>query len=331
MSSLLPTYPAIFEPHTAPINRHVETVEREGVAWVLRYFPSVALSPGRLRKLQAAKFARLAARGLPRAPQAELRLVCDWITWLFFYDDALCDDVAGAGPCDPLGRLQEAQARMLAVLRGAVPRDSDEPLVHMLAELTGRTAEWANGEFVARFTGDVERYFQSNVWELRNLIRGAIPALPLYLKMRPLTGAACVVFDLIELTRGVPLAGSRQHAMIQQLELLANNAICWANDVRSLDKELAEHNPHNLVLALKADLGIDTDEALARAAAMQAAEEDAFDALVEVLPDFVGLATPEVRGYVDDVRSFIRGNLVWMDETMRYRARLSMRSYGAAA
>ena len=39
-----------------------------------------------------------------------------------------------------------------------------------------------------------------------------IPALPLYLKMRPLTGAACVVFDLIELIRRAPLAGPRQHA-----------------------------------------------------------------------------------------------------------------------
>lgn len=331
MSTLVQPFPAIFEPHTAPINRHVDVVEREGVAWVLRYFPAVALSPGRLRKLQAAKFARLAARGLPRAPQAELRLVCDWITWLFFYDDALCDDVAGGGSADPLARLQEVQARMLAVLRGTGARGGDEPLVHMLADLTARTAEWATGEFFARFVGDVERYFQSNVWELRNLIRGVIPALALYVKMRPLTGAACVVFDLIELTRRTRLAGPRQHALVQQLELLANNAICWANDVRSLEKELAEHNPHNLVLALKADLGLSTDEALARAAAMQAAEEDAFDALVEVLPDFVGLATPEVRGYVDDVRSFIRGNLVWMDETMRYRARLSMRSYGAAA
>lgn len=331
MSTLLPTYPALFEPQTAPINRHVDAVEREGVAWVLHYYPAVALSPGRLRKLQAAKFARLAARGLPRAPQAELRLVCDWITWLFFYDDALCDDVTGGGSADPLARLQEAQARMLAVLRGAAPRTCDEPLVHMLAELTARTAAWGVGEFFERFCGDVERYFQSNVWELRNLVRGVIPPLALYLKMRPLTGAACVVFDLIELSRRTPLAASRQHALVQQLELLANNAICWANDVRSLDKELAEHNPHNLVLALRSEFGLSTDEALARAAAMQAAEEDAFDALVEALPDFAGLATPEVRGYVDDVRSFIRGNLVWMDETMRYRARLSMRSYGVAA
>src|SRR5690606_22911328 len=187
----------IFEPHAAPINRYAELVEREGIAWVLRFFPSVALSPGRLRKLQSAKFARLAARGLPRASHGGLRLVCDWITWLFFYDDALCDDVASAP--DPLTRLHEAQARMLAALRGAGPQTSDEPLVHMLAELRARTAAWAARGFMPRFIVEVERYFQSNVWELRNLLHQSRPALPIYLKMRPFTGAAGLVFALIEL------------------------------------------------------------------------------------------------------------------------------------
>lgn len=329
MSTLLQQ--AIFDPQLAPINRHAEIVDREAIAWVLHFYPSVALSPGRLRKLQAAKFARLAARGLPRAPLAELRLVCDWITWLFFYDDALCDDVAGATDCDPLARLQDAQERMTAVLAGASPREGDGPLVHMLADLAARTAVGTSGDLFARFVADVARYFQSNVWELRNLVRDLTPPLPIYLKMRPLTGAAGVVFDLIELTRHVDLSAVRQHAIMQQLELLANNAICWANDIGSLDKEIGEKNPHNLVLVLQADHHLAMDEALGRASAMQAAEEDAFELLAASLGDFSGLVRPEVQGYVADIRSFVRGNLVWMHETMRYRARLSMRSYGAAA
>ena len=329
MSPLL--QPTIFDPQLAPINRHAEIVDRDGIGWVLRYYPAVALSPGRLRKLQAAKFARLAARGLPRAPLAELRLVCDWITWLFFYDDALCDDVAGAVDCDPLTRLQETQERMLAVLRGLPPRADDPPLVHMLADLANRTATWSIGDFFGRFVGDVERYFQSNVWELRNLVHKLTPPLPIYLKMRPLTGAAVVVFDLIELCRHAEMAEIRQHAIVQQLELLANNAICWANDIGSLDKEIVEQNQHNLVLVLQAEHHLAVDEALGRAAAMQAAEEDAFEVLAGGVSDFAGLVRPEVQGYVADLRSFIRGNLVWMHETMRYRARLSMRSYGSAA
>ncbi|WAS96086.1 terpene synthase family protein [Nannocystis punicea] len=327
MSSLL--QPSIFEPQAAPINRYAELVEREGIAWVLRFFPSVALSPGRLRKLQAAKFARLAARGLPRAPLAELRLVCDWITWLFFYDDALCDDVVAAP--EPLKRLHEAQVRMSAVLRGSPALEDDEPLVHMLAELGARTAAWAAPGFMPRFVAEVERYFQSNVWELRNLLHQLRPALPIYLKMRPFTGAAGVVFALIELIRHESLGEVRQHVVVQQLELLANNAICWANDIGSLEKEMVEQNPHNLVLVLQADQGITLDEALARAVAMQGAEEDAFDALAASLRDYDGLSSPAVLGYVADLGSFVRGNFVWMQETMRYRARLSMRSYGSAA
>lgn len=328
MSPLL--QPAVFEPHAAPINRYADLVEREGIAWVLRFFPAVALSPGRLRKLQAAKFARLAARGLPRAPLAELRLVCDWITWLFFYDDALCDDVASAA--DPLSRLHDAQERMLAVLRGEAPAEGDGPLVHMLADLGARTSAWAAQGFMPRFVGEVERYFQSNVWELHNHLHQIRPALPIYVKMRPVCGAVVVVFALVELIRHAPLlARARQHVIMQQLELLANNAICWTNDIGSLDKELIEQNPHNLVLVLQADQGLAMDEALARAEAMQQAEEDAFHALADALPEFPGLAAPEALAYVADLRSFVRGNSVWMHETMRYRARLSMRSYGTAA
>lgn len=330
MSSML--QPSIFEPNAAPINRHVELVEREGIAWVLHFFPAVGMSPGRLRKLQAAKFARLAARGLPRAPAAELRLICDFITWLFFYDDGLCDDVGAAGSVDPLTRLHAAQGRMLAVLRGEPPDPGDEPLVHMLADLIVRVAVWTDVAFLRRFCSDIERYFESNLWELRNLLRGASPPLPVYLKMRPFTGAAPVVFDLIELARREPaLAAARQHVIVQQVELLANNAICWANDIGSLDKELLEHNPHNLALVLQRDFQLATDEALARASAMQAAEEDAFEALADSAAEFAGLEGPEVQGYLADLRSFVRGNWVWMNETMRYRARLSMRSYGAAA
>lgn len=328
--------PAVFEPQAAPINRYADVVERESIAWVLRFFPGVALSPSRLRKLQAAKFSRLAARGLPRAQLADLRLVCDWITWLFFYDDALCDDIVSAD--DPLTRLHDAQERMLAVLRGEPPQVDDGPLVHMLADLAARTAAWAaqvsrpvgrNG-FMPRFISEVERYFQSNVWELGNHLHQIRPPLPIYLKMRPFTGAAGVVFALIELTRRAPLAALRRHVMLEQLELLANNAICWANDIGSLEKEMLEQNPHNLVLVLHAG-GLDMEAALAKAIVMQQAELEAFDALAANLRHCAKLATPEVLGYVADLGSFVRGNAVWMQETMRYRANLSMRGYGEAA
>lgn len=325
-----PLQPVVFEPSAAPINRHAELAEQEGVAWVLRFFPELRHHAGRLRKLRAAKFARLAARGLPRAPLAELQLVCDWITWLFFYDDGLCDD-SGAQATDPMTRLRDVQERMLAVLTGAEPRARDGQLVHMLADLRERTRAWADAAFLPRFHADIARYFQSNVWELDNLQRGASPCEPLYLKMRPLTGAAPVVFDLIELVGHQPVQALREHALVQQLELLANNAICWANDIGSLDKELLEGNPHNLVLVLRNDHRLTMDEALARASAMHAAELAAFEELFEKLPGIMGLSDLHVRGYLADIRSFVGGNLVWMQETMRYRACLSMRSYGEAA
>lgn len=316
MSSLL--QPTIFDPHLAPINRHVEAAERDGIAWVLRFYPALAQTPGRLRKLKAAKFARLAARALPRVPLAELQLVCDFITWLFFYDDTFCDR-SGNTP-DPLGRLKIAQGRMTAAMRGEPVRTEDGPLVAMLADLGARISAWAQPNFLPRFYATVERYFQSNVWELGNLVRKASPPGPVYLKMRPFTGGVGVVLDLFELVGRESLLAVREHVLVQQLELLANNCICWANDIGSLGKEMQEGNPHNLVLVLRRDHGLSIEGALERARAMLAGEEAAFDALVD---EVLALAEPSdlhLRVHVGNLRSFVRGNLVWMQETTRYRA-----------
>jgi 5-epi-alpha-selinene synthase len=329
MSTLVQPFPAVFEPTTAPINRHVAAVEREELEWVQRFYPAIGHHPARLRRLKAAKFPRLAARALPRAGLAELRLVADFISWLFFYDDSFCDR-AGATP-DPLARLLQAQERMLTVLRGAPPRSDDGPLVHMLADLGARISAWAEPDLWRRFLVDVERYFQSNVWELGNLVGNHAPPGPLYLKMRPYTGGVPVVLDLFELVGRRPLRRAREHALVEQLELLANNAICWANDIGSLGKEMLEGTPHNLVLVLRHDHGLAMEEALARARAMQAAEEAAFYALADQVVGLVGPSDEPLRAHVANLRAFVRGNFVWMQETTRYRAHQAARDDGAAA
>jgi hypothetical protein len=318
---------------SAAINPRSEEAEAASLAWALRYFPKLQTCSERLAKLQAARFSRLASLGLPTTPLPGLQLVCDWIVWLFFYDDMFCDDVESTS-ADSLAHLFEVQSRMLAILHGLPVEKDDPPIVRMFAGLCERTfaiaTETRATGFSDRFSVEIERYFQSNIWEARNLVMRIAPALPIYLKMRPFTGAVGIVFALVELIRRDPLAHVRRHVVVQQLELLANNAICWTNDAGSVDKEIRERNPHNLVLVLCADQQLSLDEAKAQVAAMRNAEEASFAVLAGTLAEYETLATTEAEGYIADVTSFIRGNRIWMQETRRYSESLSMRTFADA-
>jgi hypothetical protein len=302
-------------------NPHHDEVERQNIAWVLRFAPKIAADAGELRRLRMARFARLAALTYPRVGADELALVCNWITWLFFHDDCLCDD----SDVDE-AELARLHARMLGVLRGETPAPRESSLLHMLADLRDRCRRWADRGWMERFTGDVDRYLQSNRWEAANRDSGATPPLAAYVKMRRYTGAMDTVFDFVELAEHLHLGRVvREHTALSRLRLMANNCVCWANDIVSVDKELLEHNAHNLVFVLRHAHKLTLADAVERAAAMHDEECRAFEWSAARLPRFGGETDAAVRIYVAGLRSWMRGNIAWAAETPRYRGCLSLR------
>ena len=106
---------------------------------------------------------------------------------------------------------------------------------------------------------------------------------------------------------------------MKRLTLASHNAVCWANDVISLEKELARGDVHNLVLVLAHDEGLDLREAVDRVAHTHDAEVEEFVRLSSRLPSF-GVAVDEHLGrYVAALQARIKGNLDWSLESARYR------------
>jgi hypothetical protein len=104
------------------------------------------------------------------------------------------------------------------------------------------------------------------------------PPLAAYVKMRRYTGAMDTVFDCIELVEHLHLSKAvREHTTVSRLRLMANNCVCWANDLFSVDKELLEHNTHNLVFVLRQEYGLTLAEAMEQAVTMHDAEIRAFE------------------------------------------------------
>jgi 5-epi-alpha-selinene synthase len=144
--------------------------------------------------------------------------------------------------------------------------------------------------------------------------------------MRRYTGAMDTVFDCIELVEHLHLSKAvREHSTVSRLRLMANNCVCWANDLFSVDKELLEHNTHNLVFVLRSEYGLTLSEAVEQAVTMHDAEVRAFEWFAARMPSFGEEMDAAVRIYVAGLRSWMRGNIAWARETPRYKGCLSMR------
>jgi 5-epi-alpha-selinene synthase len=305
------------------INGHIDAITGPLSAWAVEHgLAGEAVIADRLEKVC---FNVLAAYTYPRAPREEFLLAAKWCTWLFFHDDWLCDRQAteDEAPVSP-GELAIAHRRLLRALEGQAPKGGD-PLATSLYELGREALRWGGEEWMARFVFDVRRHFEANEWEAVNRARNEVPSVEAYTKMRPYAGAVYTAFDFIELVEDLDIDPTvREHVAFRQLALIANNCICWVNDLYSLAKEIHEGNPNNLVLALREERGIGLGEAMIVAVDMHNAEYRAFESLAGDLKSLGVNVDRDVRDYLAGLRAWMLGNAAWSRLTLRYQELLNM-------
>ncbi|MFD8086057.1 hypothetical protein ACFV4F_30675 [Kitasatospora sp. NPDC059722] len=206
---------------------------------------------------------RLAAYVYARVGVEELLLGADWKTWMFMIDDQ--------GDEGPLGRLpsrwREAMRPFDDVLGGNVAEPGHlPPVARALADLLERTCVGMPAAWSERLYKHTRDFLDSYQGEAERRARHEVPTIFEYLVHRRDSGAMHIVYDLAEalVHHAVPpdLYHSRE---FQDLELAACDIICWQNDLRSLPKELARRDVHNVVLVIQAGVGCSLPEAAARA------------------------------------------------------------------
>lgn len=309
--------PIILAPLLCPLppslNPHVEHAHAQTLAWAVK-FQLVQPQSKQLGRLGAARLAWLAALANPELSRDDLEFVTDWMTWLTCYDD-LCDAAAIGRDPEDWGAMS---SRFIAIIQDQCQPQPAEPLACALANLCQRLRQRTDAIWIARFACDVKQCFQANRWE--TMIHAShVPAdLATYTKMRPLTSAVYTCFDLVAISAGLdPSASWLTHAYIEQLENMANNHICWVNDLFGLAKEIKENNQNNLVLVLQHELQLTLQAAVDRAVAMCNAEMNAFLALAALF----STEASEVgcQRYINGLQSWMRGNLDWYAQTGRYQ------------
>ncbi len=315
--------PQFYCPFPKRLNRHAEAAQQHTLAWVRRFG---LVSEAAFLRLKASRFGYLAARAYPDAGEEELKLVCDWNTWLFIRDDQ-CDET-GVGK-DPQ-KLAALHRRWLGLLMERTCPGKDDALGLALLDLWQRLRARSSLAWQARFIASVAEYFESSVWEAQNRALGTCPDLASYVKMRPFTGGLYTDLELIEVVEHILLPLEiRCHPVLQRLARLTNDVVCWSNDVFSLSKESAQGDVHNLVVVLARQHSLEIQEAVEWAAQMCNAQVKRFLALEKRLPDFPSPYAEAVAKYLDVLRAWMRGNLDWSLESARYHpVFLNESSYG---
>ena len=301
------------------INECVRAAHLHHIQWACQ-LQIVRENSSNYRRLQKAKFAWLIGRTYSYVSLEDLNLAVDLATWLFAYDD-ICD--ASQIKNNP-GGLMTLHQRFLDILQGNEMVSEDDPLCRALHDIYQRLYKRTSRVWVKTFVEQIKDYLEANRWEASNRLESSIPDLGTYIKMRQFSGAVNLCFSLIGIFCDIdPRAEFLRHSYLKQLSVMANNRICWDNDIFGLQKEIQEGNINNLVLVLQHEYKIDLQEAVDLAVQMSNKELDAFFKLEKRFREgelgyFVQEET-QFQKYLNGICCWIGGNFDWYSDTERYQ------------
>jgi hypothetical protein len=103
-----------------------------------------------------------------------------------------------------------------------------------------------------RYARHVVRFLDTYTWTVSKHLSGVVPPLDVYLDKLRDSGAMHIAIDLIDLAEPTALPESLGSGTpIETLADIANDVVCWTNDLFSLRKELARGDVNNLVVVVQ--------------------------------------------------------------------------------
>ena len=304
--------PPLVYPFPEVLKSPDQEVVAEVTAWLVRR--ELGPAPSDLREHMARGFTQLASTLHPHAHREWQVLLGKWYCWSFLHDDRCDASDLGWQP----KRIEILTDRLSEIFAGAKVGDEDEPLGLALAELRGELLGVGGAPWFRELSVELGRYFSALHWEACNRADGATPSVDRYLEMRPVT-AGLRIDDLFSRADGVFMpAKVREQPLLLALTRLSNEVVCWANDLISLDKELAQGDVHNLVQVLQHAHGVSLQTAVEQANARHhetlARYLETEQRVQQQLGNLQSLTT-----YLELLRARMRGIHDWAVVSGRYR------------
>jgi len=302
-------------PYPTALNPNAEDAHLHSVEWVRA--SGLVTQPAMFRRLRDSRMADMVSRFYPGGGQEELRVAAEFVCWAFLLDDSCDESSIGKDP-ERWGRILD---RYAAVVDGAPLEPGDSPMSRALHEVRGKMIRLASQEGLRHFVEGCFDYFRGVLWEARNRASELTPAMVDFVPNRPAAGAVPPFVALIDTLERIELPPEvYDHPLVKQLRDAAGNAMCWINDILSLDKELQHGDVHNLILVQQQEHGLTLVDAVHRAIALTNAEMSGMLELEKRLPSFGQPLDAELARYVRALWAMIRGTLDWTYESARYKA-----------
>jgi pentalenene synthase len=272
-----------------------------------------------------ADYAGLAARFYPTAVGADLDLGVDLMSWYFLFDD----------PFDgPLGEDLHQVRRLTRAMVHALDHDpgpSAEPIVRAFADLWERSCAGMSRTWRYRAAGHWRAYFSGYVTEAEHRIHAVRLSADGHLRLRRDTIGVQPTIDLAERLGHYEVASRAffsEH--LTAMRLIAAEVDTLHNDICSVEKEEAIGDLNNMVLIVEREQGCDRPTSVAVVSWMLRERVERFLALESDIPALCSelrlspSQSHDVDRYVADaLRTVMRGDLDWAEQSGRYDAEQS--------
>ncbi|TFY74596.1 hypothetical protein EWM64_g9415 [Hericium alpestre] len=313
------TLPDLVSHCTFPLTYHPagDAVAKDSLAWLLSFTGHLsARKRGKMAHLLAGE---LTAYCYPNCPAFELRVVSDFMNYLFHLDDVsdglIARDAGGLGR-RVMHALEHPDAYVpLEGLEG----EEEIGAARIARDFWSRCIRDARPGVQARFKESMRLFFDAVERQARDRAAGDVPDLESYIEVRRDTSGCKPVFDLIEYSLGFELpAEVITHPVVVALNQGANDLVTWSNDIFSYNKEQARDDTHNMVAIFMQHDGLSLQEAIDRVGELC---KDTIDGFVENqarLPSWGPEVDAMVQGYVRGLQDWIVGSLHWSFMTTRY-------------
>ncbi|MDQ1803065.1 hypothetical protein RAH57_03650 [Chryseobacterium sp. CKR4-1] len=308
---MLVTLPRIYCPYNGTINPLVHLAEDHTDAW-LRQFNLLPDNTA-YKKYRAQGFAYMVARMFPMAQQPLLFVLTDINSLLFLLDDQI-DPVSKDEGRDKL-QLRPFISAFMSVLFNPLPQKYAHPFLSALADFWSRATAITTDLWQWQFATALCQTFHSALWQMENVKNGYKPTLEEYKMHRRFLGAANIATASIPAVLDINGNWGRLTQQVADLTRLAENIVCWANDLYSLTKEIEQGDTYNLVLIIQQVYNLSLDEAINKTVGIHDQDMKRFQIKADAL---IG-NLPSLTHYINGLKYIIRGNVDWsQSETTRY-------------
>ncbi|CAE6511776.1 unnamed protein product [Rhizoctonia solani] len=292
-------------------NPHYQQVEAESYAW----YDSFGIGTDvKRQKFCDAGFGLMTGLCYPDCDFAHLRVVMDFVLWLFSFDD-----LTDAGGLDSIQGMKRAVEVTMKVLRDPTSQPPKFKVAAMLHSYFTRMCQNGSSATIKHFVDAVDFYTQAVFQQKVNRSADRTPTIEEYIQLRRDTSAMKIAWAVLEYSLDMDLPDEVvNHPIVKELADAGNDILTWANDIYSFPIEFARGDTHNFVCVAMEHKKLNLEGAIEFVNQLTRDRLDEYVAAKAKLPSFGPAVDKQVAQYIQGIEYCVQGFIDWTFRTPRY-------------